>query len=384
MAKYVDKVEGETSVKKIGVIEKPTLVDYGSADFTNMPVFSVFDIGTIKPPVPLDNSTICLMGGFNFEVLDEVGIDTHYVGLVDDNGRVITARNAIRRGVAPTTTRVMYVNRDLPVHTEKGWDYSLFRDHRTNNRVHPIEFISRNTLPKSSSVWKRIKDKEITLADLGLPPDLKKGDPVPDELMPLLDYSTKFEPHDRYISPAVARELLGISQERFDAINETTRAVSNVMTDYAESRGFKRLDGKIEYITLFTRGFREDRQQADFVADAVCTWHEDRLVTPQGVGISKQRIRDEVEKLNPKWYADIQEAKKQAKTDGVADFRTLMDPSIEYTSPSPEFFHAINTLFRAGTNQWVDRKVYDVYSGQGNTLEGDLSRAVEDFQRIAR
>ena len=149
------------------------------------------------------------------------------------------------------------------------------------------------------------------------------------------------------------------------------------MTDYAKSRNFNREDGKVEHITLYDNG-----QQLDILGDAVCTWHEDRLVTPQGIGISKQRIRDKVKALNPEWYADIERAKKEAKVTGAQDFRALLNPAINYVSPSVEFFNGLNTLFRAATNQWVDSKVYDVYPSEGNSLAGDLEKAVAEFQRV--
>jgi len=378
MVTYVGRVDHETSVKTIDIIKRPTQTRYGEADFDHRSVFSVFDVGTIKPPVPLDNSTICLMQGFNFELLTEEDIDSHYLGLVTSEGEVISARDAIRRGVAPTITRVQLVNRILPEFRDVGWDYPMFKSPRNNNYVHPIEFISRNELPESSSVWGRVERGEITLADLGLPKGFKKGDKVPDELKPILDYSTKFEPEDRYLSPEQARAVLGISVKRFAEINDVTRRTSNLMTDHAESRGFAREDGKVEYITLV-----EEEEQFDVLGDAVCTWHEDRLVTPQGIGISKQRIRNKVKELNPRWYAEVGRAKQEARDERRPDFRKLMDSSIKYTSPDPEFFHAINNLFRAGTNQWVDAKVYDIYPGQDNSMEDDLEKAVEEFQKVA-
>ncbi|MCP6727600.1 MAG: hypothetical protein KJI69_06335, partial [Patescibacteria group bacterium] len=196
------------------------------------------------------------------------------------------------------------------------------------------------------------------------------GDKIPDHLKPILDYSTKFEPDDRYLSPMQAQALMNITNEEFARINNSTRNVSNIMTDYAASRGFTRLDGKVEYV-----GFK--------LGDAVCTWHEDRLITSQGIGISKQRIRNKVKQLNPAWYEDIQQSKERAIDEGVQDFRTLMDPTIEYTSPDAEFFGAINTLFRAGTNQWVNARVYDLYPTRRESLEDNLARAAEEFKKVA-
>lgn len=402
MVNYIRTESGETSVKTMGVVAERTPVRPGVVDFTVRPVFSVFDYGTIEPPVPLDNSTITLMAAVNFETLWQQGIPSHYIGLVH-NDEVISAREAIAKGVAPTTMRVVYVNRVMPQFVDGKWVYVMYQEgsRPANNYVHPLELISRDELPESASVWGRIKRGETTLAELGLPEDMKPGMPIPDA--PFLDYTTKFEKGDKGLTKEQARLLAGLSPERFSTVNETTRRASRAMTDYAASRGFKRLDGKVEQITVPDLSSRDIRAlpaelqtwyhrlgshasfegQFDVLGDFVCTWHEDRLVTPEGLGISKQRIRDKVKALNPAWYNDIEQAKKDAIAKGVKDFRTLMDPSIEYVSPSEEFFHGVNRLFQAGTNQWVGAKVYEVYPDDGS-LTADLKRATEEFQQLAK
>ena len=386
MTDYVRKVAHATSVKEIMIVEEPTATAHGIADFKFRPVFSVFDYGTIQPTIPLDNSTICLMQGFNFEYLREQGVESHYMGLVTKQGELISAKEAISRRIAPDTVRVRFVNRVMPEFVEEGegdekkgsWDYSAFEDPAANNYVHPLELISRNEFPESSSVWTRVAEGQITLQDLGLSADYKKGDPVPEELIPILDYSTKFEKEDRYLSPEQARLLAGLTASRFARLNETTRNASRLMTSFAASRGFSRKDGKVEQVT-----YVRDGKQVDELGDAVCTWHEDKIGTKFELGVSKQRIRDKVKKLNPKWYAEIQRAKKQAQDEGVDDFTKLMDPSIEYTSPSAEFFEAVNVLFRAATNQWVDARVFEVYNGRHESMEKNLERAVGDFKKVA-
>lgn len=363
-----------TSVKEQIIQEEPTKIATGIADFRAKQVYSVFDIGTITPVVPLDNSTITLMGGFNFELLKEKGIESHYIGLVDKDGRQISAKDAIAKGISPNIMRIKYANRIDPVHRDGKWDYSMFVNPDINNYVQPIEFITRNGLPPESSVWKRIKRGKVTLEDFGLPSTFKPGDEIPPELVPLLDYSTKFEPDDRYLRPEEARRLMSMAPDRFATLGDKSKRTSNLFTEYAESRGFKRDDGKVEYIVI--DGSRDD------LGDAVCTWHEDRL--KRGVGISKQRIRDKETKVNPKWYAEIQRAKEQAKDQGAADFRKLMDPNIRHDDLPAEFIHRINRLFQAATNQWVAARVYDPYPGKSDSLSDTLDRAVEDFQKVAK
>jgi phosphoribosylaminoimidazole-succinocarboxamide synthase len=374
MTQYKRTVDHATSVKRIGIIEEPTTSSDGVADFTFNPVFSVFDYGTIQPAVPLDNSTICTMGGFNFELLREQGIPTHYLALVTPSGEEISAREAIAQGIAPNTMRVRFVNRLMPEFKNGVWDYSKFGSGIVNNYVQPIEFISRNELPESASVWKRIKEGKLTLADLGLPADFKPGMAIPDA--PLLDFTTKFEKGDKPLTPAQAQAYMGIDDVRFNRMSGITRRASRLMTDYAASRGFKRLDGKVEYVVVPTAGV-----PTDMLGDAVCTWHEDRLLYGS-TGISKQRIRDKIKALNPEWAAEIDRAKKQAEQEGVKDFRELMDQAIKYNSPSPEFFQGINALFQAATNQWVGSRLYVTAPGKTDSLEDGLARAIEEFQKV--
>jgi phosphoribosylaminoimidazole-succinocarboxamide synthase len=374
MTNYIRKVSGDTSVKEIGVLEEPTPITVGIADFNVRPVFSAFDYGTITPPVPLDNSTIVLMAGFNFELLHSQGLRSHFYSLVDKFGDEVEVEECINTRIAPTTMRVAFVNRLKPEFIDGNWDYSVFDRCHVSNYVQPIEFISRNELPESSSVWKRVANGDLTLEDLSLPINFKPGKPLQSIM---LDYSTKFEPDDRYISANEARKLMFISKERFDKINEKTKKASEIMTNYAENRGFRRLDGKVEFAVMELK----EGKPEDVLADAVCTWHEDRL-TWNGLGISKQRIRDEVKKVNPLWYADIQSAKRVAKKEGHADFHDLMNPNIKYTSPKAEFFQAINKLFQAATNQWVASKVYNPYPTKIESVEDTLNRAVEEFEKI--
>jgi len=380
--KYLETISKGTSVKEIGILRRPTKDRYGRADFTYQGVYSVFDRGTIKPPVPLDNSTVCIQGGFNFEKLEKEGIPTHYLGLINFNGEKIRSSeipSCVRH--PPVTTRLKFVNRIMPKFHEGEWDYGMFGSNaEVKNYVHPIEFMVRNELPESSSVWGRVDRGEITLQDLGLPNGFKKGDLIPEDLKPILDYSTKFEPEDRYISADEARRLLNMSEERFENINNLSRKISRHNTELAASRGFKRLDGKYEYICipdLF------DGNPQDVLADEVCTWHSDRIVTLDGFPISKQNIRNKVKKKNPLWFEDLDNAKLRARDEGVEDFRDLMNPDIKFDSPDKYFFEAINNLFRAATNQWMDRKVYNMNSQFRETsIVDDLEKAIEDFKKV--
>jgi phosphoribosylaminoimidazole-succinocarboxamide synthase len=388
-AGYVDKIHHPTSVKTIFVVQRPTDQEPGIADFRFNPVFSVFDYGTLQPPVPLDNSTIALMAAYNFERLREAGIESHYIALVHE-GEAISAAEAIRRRVAPDTLRVRLVNRllptfgtgrqgdggsegsvrhvppspRLPVPPSGTWDYSIFHTPPSNHFVVPIEFISRVKIGANSSVWKRVARGEISLADLGLPADIQPGDPLPRHV---LDYSTKYEPEDRYVSNDEARQITGFSAQRWAKINRMTAEASRLMTELAQSRGVQREDGKVEYVTL------DQRREQDVLGDAVTTLHEDRLIL-DGTDITKQAIRDAVKRSSPEWAAEIDRAKTEARRQGVGDFRTLMDPAVRYVSPPAELFERYNALARAFVNHWVGTLVYPE--------DRDLMQRLREFRAV--
>ncbi|HLC81228.1 MAG TPA: phosphoribosylaminoimidazolesuccinocarboxamide synthase [Candidatus Nanoarchaeia archaeon] len=372
------EIEHATSVKRIFVREMPTPTRPGRARFKNTTDYSIFDVGRQHPPTPLDNSTIAMMSAHNFELLNKDQIPNHYQGLIGPDGKVWAVQQAIDQGIALDTVEVLYVNRVLPQHFQgQGWDYSQFRVNKVNNFILPIEFISRNELPPEASVWKKPgEDLEKTLQAWGLPEGFKNGDAVPEALKPLLSYTTKFEKYDQSLARQQVQEMLGFSCRTMGTIDEMTRAASRLMTDYAESRGFKRLDGKVEYIVV-----SESNNQIYLLGDAVCTWHEDRLLW-KGFGVSKQQIRNKAKALNPEWTAEIDRAKKAAAEQAVEDFRTLMDPEVQYRSPSAEFFKAVNLLFQAGTNQWLGAGLYKLYHSKNYSTAEALDKAIEDFKAV--
>jgi phosphoribosylaminoimidazole-succinocarboxamide synthase len=350
MTKYVKVLDHKTSVKTISIIKEPSATELGLADFKFNPVFSVFDVGTIVPPVPLDNTTIAIMAGFNFELLQKEGVPTHYDGMVHD-GELISAKDAIKEGLTPDTLRFKLVNVLKPRFADGRWDYGIFENPSANNHVIPLELITRNKIGKSSSVWKRVARGEITLAELGIPEDIKPGDPLPKP--PVLDYSTKYEPEDRYFSPKVSQKLAHLSDDTFEILNGVTRNASQIMTAHAASVGFDREDGKVEQVTYID----ENGIRVYALGDCVCTWHEDRLLY-KGQAISKQLIRDKIAAVNPAWKAEIDRAKDEAKAKGVENWKTLINPAISYNSPSKEFFQAYNALARAATNKWIGSVLY--------------------------
>ncbi|MGW8289057.1 MAG: phosphoribosylaminoimidazolesuccinocarboxamide synthase, partial [Candidatus Bathyarchaeia archaeon] len=96
---------------------------------------------------------LCLMGAYCFEWLKTEGVETHYRGLVDKKGAVVTFEDLD----TPTSTmEVNLVNVYKPetqnVQGKVVYDYSRYTPNLKNCLI-PLEIIYRNGLPEGSSVF---------------------------------------------------------------------------------------------------------------------------------------------------------------------------------------------------------------------------------------
>jgi len=78
------------SVKDLEVVKKPTKTRMGVGRFHFSDRYSVFDWGEMPDHIEGKGAALCLMGAYCFERLEEKGIRTHYRGLVDEKGKVIS------------------------------------------------------------------------------------------------------------------------------------------------------------------------------------------------------------------------------------------------------------------------------------------------------
>ncbi len=348
---YQRVIDKETSVKTIGVIKEPTATQSGVCDFTYRDQYSVFDWG--KMPMPngkaMDNRPVALMAAFNHEMLAHQGIPVCYMGAVAEDGTVQSMEWFRAQGKVPRTLRMRMVNIFKPSFDPKTgkWDYSTFQNPPANNYVHPIEFIWRQEAGPDSSFWKNVAKGNYKPSDFGLPERLKPGDSFP---FPVLDHSSKYEPHDRYFSPQIAQQLAAIPKDRWEAMCEMRQKMNISLSGYAGRLGLRRPDGKQEMLV-----FVEGGKTRDMLADVAGTPHEDRIeyLTESGIWVksSKQTPRDYNKLLNPKWAKQCEEAKARAEREGLPNWKELVT---ERPIPlEPMFFEQYNNMMRALANTWV-------------------------------
>lgn len=279
------------SVKDLEIQNKATREGCGRARFLFSNRYSVFDWGEMPDSIPHKGEAICILSSYFFERLEEMGIPTHYCGLIEDGK--LKRLSSLKK---PTNIMEIKLVRVLKPEIKDGnYDYSIYKKEHSCFLI-PLEVIYRNYLSDGSSVFKRLKEGQITLFDLGLKEEPKADQRLP---KPICDFSTKLEITDRYLSLKEAIEISGLSEMEMRELKRITMLVNNLITEEFSKIGLLNEDGKIEF------GFDEKRDL--MVVDVLGTLDECRL-SLNGLPISKEIARIYYKKTP--WYALLEEAKK--------------------------------------------------------------------------
>ncbi|MFC7132516.1 MULTISPECIES: phosphoribosylaminoimidazolesuccinocarboxamide synthase [Salinibaculum] len=341
-----------TSVKNFRVDEPATADALGRGAFVFTDDYSVFDWGKMPDRIPDKGASLCTMGAFNFELLEDAGVPTHYRGVVVD-GEEQSLDDALDAGAAPTEMAIDLTQvPDLPF-ADGSYDYDAYHADAGENYLVPLEIVFRNRVGVGSSLRKRTDP-----ADHGL-----EFETWPDEAVDLPDavveFSTKYEEQDRYLSRAEADAIAGVAD--VEALESVAREVNRLVTERADDAGLVHQDGKIE--CLYYQG--EIR-----VADVVGTFDENRFAY-DGQQVSKEVIRQYHKRTQPEWVEAVGEAKERATAEGVADWKSLCDRSPEPLDAG--VIEAARDLYCAGTNAYLGRGVFDAPT---------LAAAVERVQSL--
>jgi phosphoribosylaminoimidazole-succinocarboxamide synthase len=331
------------SVKDLEILQKPTRDVMGIGRFHFSDRYSVFDWGEMPDHIDGKGAALCLMGAYCFEWLENKGVETHYRGLVDKHGQVVTFEEID----APTSTmEVNLVNVYKPEmrvsHGKAEYDYSLFTPNLKNFLI-PLEIIYRNGLPEGSSVFKRLEQGKVTIKDLGIDHHPRPGERF---TKPIFDVSTKLEETDRYVTWEEAKKIAGLTQPEVVAVKAVLSKVNDAISRIASHAGLENEDGKIEL------AFNSERRL--MVVDVVGTLDECRF-TYGGVHVSKEVARQFYKKTE--WYRDVEEAKKTAETQGIKDWKA------QCKSQPPKLDAQLKTIisemYMAAANELTDRKLFD-------------------------
>ena len=336
-----------TSVKEFRVAEPATAATLGRGRFVFTDAYSVFDWGQMPDEIPRKGASLCVMGASNFERLAAADVPTHYRGVVDpvavDAGADSeSAVVPLAEARAPPTEMAIELAQvpDLPYRgPEAGYDYEAYHAAGAKHYLVPLEVVFRNTVPVGSSLRQR-----TTPADVGLDTTEWPAEPVslPE---PVVEFSTKYEAQDRYLSHAEADAIAGRADVA--SLEALARRVNRVITDRAEETGFTHHDGKIE--CLYDEGVLR-------VADVVGTFDENRFAW-NGHSVSKEVVRQWYKRTDPSWVEAVSQAKADVTDRDIDDWRTLC---AETPDPLPaQVVEAVSMMYAAGANAYTGRAWFD-------------------------
>jgi phosphoribosylaminoimidazole-succinocarboxamide synthase len=330
------------SVKDLEVVKKPTKTRMGVGRFHFSDRYSVFDWGEMPDHIDGKGAALCLMGAYCFERLEEKDIRTHYRGLVDEKGKVVSF-DELEKPANIMEFHLVNVYRPK-AYVENGklkYDYSFYKP-KLKNFLIPLEIIYRNGLPEGSSVFKRFEQGLVTLEDLGLDHYPKPGERL---LKPIFDVSTKLEEGDRYLTWREAKKLTGLTDSEVEEIKSVLLKVDETITEIATKAGLVNEDGKIEL------AFDDKRRL--MVADVVGTLDECRF-TYQGLHVSKEVAR--IYYRRTEWAKEVEKAKEQ----GIKDWKKLVKAKPPKLDPSLK--NLISEMYMAVANTLTNRKLFDAPS----------------------
>ena len=291
------------SVKNVrGLAESSSLV------FEYSDRYSVFDWGEMPDQISGKGAALNLMGYAFFQYLEkQIGLKHHMLGLVGTG--------------ATNLCSVKNVNVVRPKKVGATYNYQPYQDRLVNALV-PLEVIFRLGLAQGNSLSKRFKSNPELVKQFGL-----SSVPVEGELLekPLIDFSTKLEAGDRYVTYAEAQSISGMTAAEFQKLIAKTTEIALCLKDFHQKMGLELWDGKVEF--AFTQGDSKDR---DFMLVDSIGIDELRLIS-EGKSLSKEFLR-EIYK-NSTWYLALNEAKEEAAL-SQGDFKDICKNKYQQNPPN--------------------------------------------------
>jgi phosphoribosylaminoimidazole-succinocarboxamide synthase len=321
------------SVKDLIILENPNENSLGKGRFVFSDRYSVFDYGEMPDHIEDKGKAICIVTSFFFEKLENLGIKTHYIGVVEEDK--VKSLSELKNPSNILEFKMVRVV--IPELKDNIYDYSIFQN-LNNNFLIPLEVIYRNSLPEGSSVFKRLKEGSLKIEDLGL-----NKMPTPGEKLekPIVDFSTKLEINDRYLTKEEAQKISGLTKDEFEKLINLTLFIDDLITHEAEKINLVNEDGKFEYALDINRNI--------MVVDAIGTLDECRF-TYNGIPISKEIARIYYRKTE--WYKEVEEAKKKDRF----NWKNLVN-----TPPHlpKELKELISSIYKSYANEITQREWFD-------------------------
>lgn len=281
------------SVKNLWESKEDILFEYSDR-------YSLFDWGEMPDHLEKKGEALAMMGALFFAEVEKHQIPHHFISLSDKLGEKLDW--------TPTPyLKVKKVSVTRPPKTETGYDYAFYQTLPQEGLV-PLEVMFRFGAGAGSSLTKRTKQDPTLLKQWNLKTleENKLWD------LPLIDFSTKLEKGDRYLTHAEAQELAGLNSNEFATLMDYTTKVAVVLRNIFTQMGLELWDGKLEW--AFTPGADRGFMLVDSIG------LDELRLQKKGKSLSKEFLR-EYYRSTP-WFHQLTMAKDIAERTGQ-DFKKL-------------------------------------------------------------
>ncbi|QLY26891.1 phosphoribosylaminoimidazolesuccinocarboxamide synthase [Bdellovibrio sp. KM01] len=256
--------------------------------------YSVFDWGEMPNEIPRKGAALAAMAGLFFDHLKDKGISSHYMKPHSEDSILVNEVAVIR-----------------PEWENGVYDYSVYSDKPTNCLV-PLEVIFRILLGKGNSLEDRLKKNPAYMAELGLTQ-------IPDSTMsfspPIVEFSTKLETTDRYLTRQEIKDLNVIESWELEQVRKLTADIADHLQKLFASFGVKLWDGKFEYAF----GSLTPNGRSLFLVDSIGP--DELRLTYENAPLSKEFLRQIYAPTS--WYQAVGKAKDIAKERGTNNWKEI-------------------------------------------------------------
>ena len=195
--------------------------------------YSIYDWGEMPDHILEKGNALASMGHSFFKFLNKTNCKHHFRDQVDLDLEPTKESSIIN---------VQKVNVLKPTKDGEFYNYDIYQDKVTNSLV-PLEVIFRLGLPEGSSFFKRANNpsylKAIGVEDI----------PAQGEFFqrPIVEFSTKLEPMDRFLTYQEAQNISGLSDTEFQNLIQITQDLSLHLSELLTKMGLELWDGKFEF-----------------------------------------------------------------------------------------------------------------------------------------
>ncbi len=301
--------------------------------------FSVFDWGSMPDELSEKGKALSVMADFFFRQMQGAdtwqtldlpaelkatqtyqdfctnGLSHHSLGMCDEAGNTVADATPYLK-VEPVAVPV------LPFE-DGAYDYGVYASKPVKTLV-PLEVIFRFGVPEGSSLLQRTSNADYCRA-IGLTDVPQPGERFD---QPIIEYSTKLESSDRYISYDEAQRVSGMSDNEFATLHETVQLLAlHVKSIFARCK-VELWDGKFEF--SFAPDTNADGSRKFWIVDSIGP--DELRLTYRGVQLSKENLRRFYR--GSEWHQAIDLAKHLAADRGIKEWKGICEGELNAT-PAP-------------------------------------------------